>query len=72
MTPSEQPKVPKCPFCEVQPCPTAMQLVSYGMGAFAAIFVCASCEKILSVAPLPQLDVADQPKPLVIPPGRVV
>lgn len=46
-------KGPKCPHCEVQPCFVAMNVISMGAGALAAVFVCQSCVKILSVSPLP-------------------
>lgn len=46
--------VPKCPHCEVQPCMIGMLVISMGMGTFVGEFVCASCEKILGVFPVPR------------------
>ncbi len=46
--------MPRCPHCGVRPCKVALQIVSFGDAqAPAAIFICAKCEKILSVAPIP-------------------
>ena len=61
----DDPKEPKCPHCDVQPCVVGMRIISFGgPDAMAAVFMCGSCDRILSVAPLPRI----QPAP--VPPER--
>lgn len=48
---------PRCPYCGMRPCRVAMRLVAFA-DAPAAIFFCGNCEKILTVAPIPQVPAA--------------
>lgn len=66
-----QPKQPKCPFCQAQPCPVSMGTTSWDFGqatAYAAIYCCAVCGVILSIAPLqiPPAKAEQAPAPQII------
>jgi formate dehydrogenase maturation protein FdhE len=44
-------KKPRCPYCGARPCPIFIAVTQFG-SAQAVVFSCATCEKILSVAPI--------------------
>jgi hypothetical protein len=68
MTPQEMRETPpKCPHCGVQPCMVGMNPISFGGGAMAGVFICKSCREILGVAPLPSINLPDQPPMIVRP-----
>lgn len=62
---------PKCPHCLAQPCMIAMAVVSMGMGAMTGIFICQACEKVLSCAPLPSINLPEEPRRVVVPAGKM-
>lgn len=45
---------PTCPHCGTDPVPIACNLISLE-GAYAAVFFCAICRKVISVSTLPDL-----------------
>lgn len=51
---------PICPSCGTDPVPIACNLISLD-GAFAAVFFCGLCRKVLGVGPLP--DPVPRPAP---------
>ena len=51
---------PSCPHCGTDPVPIACNLISLE-GAFAAVFFCGICRKVLGVGPLP--DPTPRPAP---------
>jgi hypothetical protein len=53
-------QLPECPYCGQQPCQVGLRVIGFGMETMAAIFFCGGCEKILSVAPLPRIEVPER------------
>lgn len=69
------PLLPRCPHCQIQPCPVTLGTTSWEMGnmtAFAAIYCCARCAMILSIAPL-QAPPGNLPEPVarIVVPGTM-
>ena len=60
-------RIPMCPWCNFQPCALGLNIVAFGQDAVAGIFFCQRCEKILAVAPLPQPDVQEQSRRVILP-----
>lgn len=67
------PLLPKCPHCQTQPCPMTLGTTSWDFGpggvAYAAIYCCAACAMILSVAPLQIPPAPQQPAKRIVMPG---
>jgi len=52
---------PRCPYCKVSPVRVVMNLIQFG-NAPAVMFFCGDCEKVLSIAPLPMVPGAPEPR----------
>ena len=60
---------PKCPFCGAQPCKVGLHPISFGENTIAGVFMCGECEMILSVAPLPTINMPEIPQPKLVMPS---
>jgi DNA-directed RNA polymerase subunit RPC12/RpoP len=62
---------PRCPHCSARPCNLSMTLTRFGMLP-VAVFICAKCEKIISISVLPPPPSPVEPeRSLIAVPGRM-